>query len=115
MISAPHDRRTEPRVSLARACKVYDPHTRKYIPATTCNVSPGGLLVRLHRSAEIECGARVFVGIPRRRRQSVLDAEELLEGEVVRTMSASGGGETLLALSLAGRDETLPLRLAVAA
>ena len=105
------DRRSEPRLPVTRPCKVYEPRTGKYVPGTTCNVSSGGLLLRLSRSLPVEPGSRLLVGVAARRRQAIIARDELLEGVVTRTM-ASPSGETMVAIRFPQRDATLSLRLA---
>jgi len=105
------DRRTEPRLAVTRPCKVQEPVSGRYVPGTTCNVSAGGMLMRLSRSVPLEPGSRLLVGVATRRRQAVIGREELLEGVVTRAM-VSPGGETMVAIRFPQRDARVSLRLA---
>jgi c-di-GMP-binding flagellar brake protein YcgR len=91
------ERRAHPRVSLTRPCKVYEPRSRKFLPGTTCNISAGGLLMRIERSLPVEPGDRLYVAIPHKRRDVFLRADEMLECRVVRALPMTSG-ETALAV-----------------
>ena len=99
MISIDHDRRTERRISLSRPCKVCCPRSLTYVSGSTCDVSAGGMLLRLPRPVNFEPGDRLFVGVAQKRRQTLLHSADMIETEVVRAMLTTGG-ETYLAVTL---------------
>jgi len=110
MFSAAAERRSSPRVSLSRPCKVYEPRSRRYLPATTCNVSRGGALVRAHRSADLSPGDRVSLGLPHRHPQPVIDSATLVDARIVRVLESTGG-EMLLAIEFLESSDELHLPL----
>jgi hypothetical protein len=98
MLTIDHERREGVRISLTRPCKVFEPRSSKYIAGSTCNASPSGLLLRLHRSMALEVGDRLYVAIPPRRRSVLLRSAEMIEVEVVRTLPITSG-ETAIAVT----------------
>ena len=114
MLSLDHERRAEPRISLTRACKIFDPRTRRYVPGTTCNVSCDGLLLRLHQATNLTVGDRIYVGIAERRRHAILRSNEMLEATVLRVMHP-GMGETVVAIRWLDADPMMALPLREAA
>ncbi|UCD74252.1 MAG: PilZ domain-containing protein, partial [Phycisphaerales bacterium] len=79
MINIEQDRRESPRTAVKRPCKVYDPQARKYLAGTTCDVSSGGLLLRLDRPLGLGPGDRVSVGVAQTRRQMLLRTRDMVE------------------------------------
>jgi c-di-GMP-binding flagellar brake protein YcgR len=113
-IDIDRDRRDDPRVSVTRACKVYDPRSRRFIPGTTCNASSGGLMLRLQRELELDAGARIFVAIARRNRDGFLRAADMVAATVVRTLATSTG-ETMVAIRFQEPADELSLPVAAKA
>jgi hypothetical protein len=113
MIDIECDRRRSPRLALSRPCKVFEPRSQKYVAGRTCNVSDGGMLVRLDRRLNVEPGDHVYLGVAEKRRQPLLRSSEMVEATVVRAMGI-GGGEFTLALQLraTAADLSLPIRRA---
>ena len=70
MIEIDHDRRQSPRIALRRPCKVFNPRSGRYASGSTCDVSTGGMLLRLERAVHIEVGDRLYVGVAQKRRQT---------------------------------------------
>jgi hypothetical protein len=108
LLDLDHDRRSEPRVSLTRPCKLFDPRARSYISGTTCNLSCDGMLLRLHRTSNLHVGDRVYVGISRKRQQVLLVSSEMLEAVVVRVLRP-GMGEMLVAVRWLSESPAVPL------
>jgi c-di-GMP-binding flagellar brake protein YcgR len=91
MIELDHDRRESPRIALSRPCKVFNPRSGKYASGSTCDISAGGMLLRLDRPLAVEAGDRLYVGIAQKRRQTLLKSAEMIEAEVVRTLTSAMG------------------------
>lgn len=98
MLRIDGDRRRYPREPLERPCKIYDPRARKYIHATTLDVSGGGLLIDVPRLLEIKPGERLHVGVAMTRRHSLLLAKDMMEAIVVRS-SATIDDHTTMAVT----------------
>ena len=113
-IDIDHDRREDPRVPVTRACKVYDPRSRRFVAGHTCNASSAGLLVRLDRELELESGARIFVAVAHRKRDGFLRAADMIAATVVRTLEMSSG-ETMIAIRFQEPADELRLPVARAA
>jgi c-di-GMP-binding flagellar brake protein YcgR len=111
MIEIDFDRRQSPRVALRRPCKVFNPRSGRYGSGSTCDVSTGGMLLRLERPLNIEIGDRLYVGVAQKRRQTLLRSSEMIEAEVVRALT-SATGETLLGIRFTrpGQEILLPFR-----
>ena len=113
MIEIDHDRRQSPRIALRRPCKVFNPRSGRYASGSTCDVSTGGMLLRLERAIHIEVGDRLYVGVAQKRRQALLRSSEMLEAEVVRTLAgASGGAMVALRFTDPAQEILLPFRSA---
>ncbi len=82
------ERRAEPRQDVARPCKIFIRKIGRYLPGMTWNLSTGGVLIQTQR-LPLQPGDRLCVGVALKRRQAVLPAGEMLEGEVVRTFSTT--------------------------
>jgi hypothetical protein len=78
------ERRAHARITLERPCKLYVPSVGRYVSGSTGNLSAAGVLIRLDLAAGVSAGDHVYVGIAFKRRQAVLNADEMLEAEVVR-------------------------------
>jgi hypothetical protein len=113
MLDIDHDRRTDPRISLTRPCKVFEARSRKYVAGMTCNVSTDGMLVRLSRPLGAEPGDLVYVAVARRRQCGLMRSADMLEARVVRSVGI-GGGESVVAVVFtdAGQETSLPVRRA---
>jgi hypothetical protein len=108
MLELDRDRRDAPRVSLNRPCKVFNPRTGKYIAGTTRNVSAGGVSIVLHRPVELEAGDVLHLGIARKRRQALLRSDDMVEVEVVRSLSSTAG-DTAVGVRFIGGHPMLEL------
>ena len=91
MIDIDHDRRESPRIALSRPCKVFNPRSGKYVGGSTCDVSSGGMLLRLDRPLAVEMGDRVYVGVAQKRRQALLRGDDMVETTVVRKLTTEAG------------------------
>jgi hypothetical protein len=89
MISIDRERRESPRIRVTRPCKLFDPRSRKYIAGSTCDVSAGGMLLRVSRPLDLDPGDRLFVAVAQKRRQALLRSSDLIQLEVVRTVPLS--------------------------
>ena len=97
MINIEQDRRETPRIVVKRPCKVFDPKARKYLAGSTCDMSSGGLLLRLNYPLGLGPGDRIFVGVAQTRRQMLLRTKDMAEAEIVRSMDVTDR-ETILAV-----------------
>jgi hypothetical protein len=114
MLAIDEERREDPRITIRRPCKVYDPRSRKYVAGTTCNVSAGGMLLRLDRRIALEAGDRVFLAISHRRRDGFLSRGDMVEVSVARALAITTG-ETVLAVHFPAPADDVGLPLALAA
>ena len=96
------DRRRDLRMPLLCACKVLDPRSGKYLPATTIDSSVDGLQIRLERDAGIGPGDRLLVGLPAG--GGLIRRADLVDFDVVRAMR-SPGGHVVLGLSMTSRAD----------
>ncbi len=84
------ERRSSPRVQHEQPCKVWRPSDDRFVAGTTCNLSTGGAMVTLNQCVPIAAGERVRVGMGVRRTDSFLKIDEMVEAEVVRSVSFDG-------------------------
>ena len=98
------DRRRHPRIELQRPCKVFDPRSGKYHAGQTRDLSNGGLLLEIPRLLELKPGDRVHVGVAMTRRHALLQAKEMIEAIVVRTL-ATADDRTHLAVTFDRPEE----------
>lgn len=114
MIEIDHDRRQSPRITLRRPCKVFNPRSGRYASGSTCDVSTGGMLLRLERAIHVDVGDRLYVGVAQKRRQALLRSSEMIEAEVVRMLAGAPGapGGTMVALRFTdpAQEILLPFR-----
>ncbi len=82
------ERRSGPREDMARPCKIFIRKIGRYLPGMTWNLSTGGVLIQTQR-LPVQPGDRLCVGVSLKRRQAVLPAGEMLEGEIVRIFSTT--------------------------
>jgi hypothetical protein len=87
MLRIEGDRRRYPRIELQRPCKVFDPSTGKYHAGQTRDLSNGGILLEIPRLLELKPGDRVHVGVAMTRRHAILQAKEMIEAIVVRSLA----------------------------
>ena len=114
MLTIAEERREDARITIRRPCKVYDPRSRKYVAGTTCNVSAGGMLLRLDRRIELDEGDRVFLAVSHRRRDGFMSSRDLVEVSVTRALAMTTG-ETVLAVRFPAPADDVGLPLALAA
>jgi hypothetical protein len=113
MIEIDFDRRQSTRVALRRPCKVFNPRSGRYASGSTCDVSTVGMLLRLERPLNVEIGDRLYVGVAQKRRQTLLRSTEMIEAEVVRSLTGATGDVYLgLRLTRPGQKILLPFRKA---
>ena len=110
MIFTDQDRRGGRRVSLTRPCKVFVPRSRRYVAGTTCNVSHGGMLLRIARSMNVDIGDQMFVAVAHKRRQSLLHSGDMLEVKIERMLPLTTG-ELAVAVTFSdpSQENTLPI------
>ena len=86
------DRRREARTRLIRPVKVRcDQSGARYLAGTTQNVSPDGAMLQLNYPSRLALGQRVRIAIARHRSQSLLNAHEMMDATIVRSL---GHGRT---------------------
>ncbi|MEM9420523.1 MAG: PilZ domain-containing protein [Planctomycetota bacterium] len=78
------DRRRSPRVPCEKPVKVRCGMTGKYLSGETIDISDGGCLLRLDRRIIVQAGQTVRVGIAHRQLQSLILADQMIEGTIVR-------------------------------
>jgi len=78
------DRRRSTRIPCEKPVKVRCGLTGKYLAGETIDVSDGGCLMRLDRRVMVEAGQTVRVGISHRPIQSLILADDMAEGKIVR-------------------------------
>ena len=108
------ERRAHPRVELRRPCKIYDPRSRKYVPAVTRNVSKSGAMIDTPRLMDVPEDTTLQVAIARDPGQSLLLTEQMVDAVVVRSSHSVGGRTTLglRFLEAAQLEEPMPLAAA---
>lgn len=108
------ERRIHPRIDMRRPCKIYDPRSRKYVPAVTRNVSKSGAMIDTPRLMDVPSDTTIQVAIARDPGQSLLMTEDMVDAVVVRA-THSVGGRTSLGLRFLEKsrlEEPLPLAAA---
>lgn len=92
--SAHDDRRQHARMYVRRGCKVFDPASRRYIPATTHDFSVGGALVWLEAGRRVQPGDIVDLivgwgpGV-------VMRSESAVSGVVLRAIDMAEGRQAV--------------------
>lgn len=86
---AESDRRADPRIQIARPCKVFVPKIDRYLAGTTWNLSASGALLEINRSEHLRPGDHLYVGIALKRRQAILRASEMFSAQVVRSFQTT--------------------------
>ena len=89
------DRRSHERTNLAQPCKLFDPKSGKYIPGTVWNLSDGGAYLEVSRRIRAEEGDSFYLGIAAKRRQGLLQRDEMFLARVVRSQESAEGRSTL--------------------
>ncbi len=84
------ERRRFRRFELDRPVKLRCEATGQFFACTGLDASSGGLLVRLQHAANLPVGEVLSIGIARDPHQSLMLADDLMEGRVVRCL---GHGE----------------------
>lgn len=103
MMRLHEERRAQPRVDLHRPCKVYEPRLGRYFPATTSNLSAGGMAIDLPRCLPLQPGDELLVGVAQKRRQMLLRTHEMIRVRVARAITAPDG-TTRLGVTLLDED-----------
>lgn len=97
MLRIEGDRRRHPRLLVTQPCKIYDPHSRKYIGGRTQDVSTGGALIELPRLVGLKPGDTLHIGMAIKRRQGLLHSAEMIKAAVMRAVQTVND-HTLLGL-----------------
>lgn len=84
-------RRAHDRYPTDVACKVFDPRSRKYLPARACNVSAGGALIEVERRRDFEPDQTLQLGLPRGPGDGFILAGDLIDASVVRCANSTEG------------------------
>ena len=92
------ERRLDSRAPIRRRCKVFEPRSRRYVAASTCNASANGMLLRLDRRLALEPGDRLFVGAAPASRPGLIHGDDMVETRVTRVFDA-GAGEMLIGVN----------------
>ncbi len=78
------DRRRFPRVTAQRACKVYDPRSRRYTAGHTVDLSRCGLQLELDREVPVRPGDELLVALAHRSTPTLLTRTDFATARVVR-------------------------------
>jgi hypothetical protein len=105
------ERRRHERLPLVRPCKLYEPRSRKYIPALTEDLSRSGVLLHVPRILELVPGDLIYVGVALKRRQAVIPGDEMLPARVIRRLQSTSG-QTIIAAEFEAGAAALPLAAA---
>ena len=89
MTTADHERREHPRVAAERACKVYDPRSRRYTAGHTIDLSRGGLRLVLQRSLPVDPGDTLYVAVATPHHPTLLTRADFATTRVVRTVDGT--------------------------
>ena len=89
------DRRAAPRTRTSRPCKIFDPLSRKYIPAQTLDVSEHGALISVDRPLELPPGTDIFVGVTEHPAQAVVRFRDMRHASVIRLLRGPGRATTI--------------------
>ncbi|MCA9291007.1 MAG: PilZ domain-containing protein [Phycisphaerales bacterium] len=98
-----HERRRDPRHTVMVPCKLYDPRSRKYTRALTCNISAGGIMIDLPYDRDLKPGDRIMVGVPSSPGEAVIAQADMRAG-TVRSRLCAVGLDTVLGIEF---DERL--------
>ncbi len=90
LIPKNQDRRRDARLMLERPAKVQCLHTGRYLAGRTTNLSSSGALVEINHASLLIPGQRVKVGIAQTSQDVILQAEQMSEATVVRSMGHRG-------------------------
>lgn len=104
------EHRALPRVPLERPAKVYHLGTRRYLPAVTCNISGGGVLLRVKTPRALTPGDRIDVLIAWSNR-AVLSASDRVAGAVTRA-ARGASGEQFVAIAFDASMVSVPAQVA---
>ncbi|MGA1632919.1 MAG: PilZ domain-containing protein, partial [Phycisphaerales bacterium] len=102
VLAPPAERRATTRVAHEQPCKLWRPADDRFVAGTTSNLSGGGAMVTLNQCVPIVAGERVRIGMGLRRTDGFLKVDEMVEAEVVRSVSFDG--RTTVALQYRRRD-----------
>jgi hypothetical protein len=105
---SPAERRRDARLEVTRPVKLQCPETGRYWAGRTCNVSPGGAMVEVAHPSLLVPGQAVKLGVAWTNRQTLLNANDLVDATVVRSLGE--GAVQYVAVSFAHR---LPLAAAI--
>jgi c-di-GMP-binding flagellar brake protein YcgR len=88
-MAATHERRRHSRHSVTHACKIYHRPSRQYLSAQTCDLSNGGVLIRVTSGRPLTVGDHVDIAVDWADR-SLVTTDSMLRGRVVRIAGGIG-------------------------
>ena len=108
------ERRIHPRIDMRRPCKIYDPRSRKFLPAVTRNVSKSGAMIDTPRLLEMPEDTTIRVAIARDPGQLLMFNDDMVDAVVIRSQHSAGGRTSLGLRFLASAQLEEPAPLAAA-
>jgi hypothetical protein len=84
------ERRRDARLPLDRPVKVQCLHTGRYLAGHTRNLSAGGALLEIEHPSLMIPGQRVKIGVAQTKQDVILQADQMAEATVVRSMGHRG-------------------------
>ena len=102
----PQERRTESRMNINCAVKLYDPRARRYYAGKTVNVSAGGALVELHQSLGGDAGDTYEIVVDWTQVHPMIGRSEMRPVQMVRR-SRDGDGQPLVAMRFAEPQQAI--------
>jgi hypothetical protein len=105
----PSDQRSSPRVLTTRPVKLFHPATARFIPAHTCDMSGGGVLLQVAWPTTIKPGEAVDIYIPPDQ-HVVLSEKHRIPSTVLRVLSS--GDMAMIAVKFEKQQLTTPARAA---
>lgn len=105
----PSDQRTSPRVLTTRPVKLFHPATARFIPAHTCDLSGGGVLLQVAWPTSIKPGEAVDIYIPPDQ-HVVLSEKHRVPSTVLRVLAS--GDMAMIAIKFDTQQQTTHARAA---
>ena len=88
------DRRRHERHAVEKACKIYDPASRRFAPGLTRNISRSGALVTIQWARPLAEGDPIDIIIAWSPRP-LLPADSMVRARIARSLSATGEVQTV--------------------
>ena len=88
------ERRRHARKPVARPCKIFHCPSRKYLPAKTCDLSPGGALIHLENGRALAPGEEILLVVDWAGK-NIVPADRMVHGTVVRVAGAIGRHQSI--------------------